>query len=231
MKKGRFELANGGTIFLDEIGDLDFSLQIHLLRVLQEKTIERVGGAETISIDVRIIVATHQNLEEKIKRNEFREDLYYRLNVFPIYAPRLRERKADIVLLADHFLEMYSARAEKNIKRISTDAIDLLVSYHWPGNVRELENCIERAVILCDDDVIRNYHLPPSLQVSDKSNGHGTLEERTELFEKEIIIDTLKHTKGNISNAAKKLGSTKRILGYKIIKLGINYKSFRQAEK
>lgn len=230
MKKGRFELANGGTIFLDEIGDLDISLQIHLLRVLQEKTIERVGGAETIPVDARIIAATHQDLEEKIKKNEFREDLFYRLNVFPIYSPRLRDRKADIVLLADYFLETYSARAEKKINRISTDAIDLLVSYHWPGNVRELENCIERAVILCNEDVIRNYHLPPSLQTADKTNGNGSLEERTELFEKEIIIDTLKQTNGNISNAAKRLGSTKRILGYKIIKLGINYKSFRQAE-
>lgn len=231
MKKGRFELAHGGTIFLDEIGDLDFSLQIHLLRVLQEKSIERVGGSETIPVDVRIIAATHQNLEEKIKKNEFREDLYYRLNVFPVYSPRLRDRKADIVLLADYFLEIYSTRAEKKINRISTDAIDLLVSYHWPGNVRELENCIERAVILCSEDVIRNYHLPPSLQIPDKTNGLGTLEERTEMFEKEIIIDTLKQTNGNISNAAKKLGSTKRILGYKITKLGINYKSFRQAEK
>ncbi len=229
MKKGRFELANGGTIFLDEIGDLDISLQVHLLRVLQEKSIERVGGSETIPVDVRVIAATHQNLEEKIKKNEFREDLYYRLNVFPLLSPKLRDRKSDIVLLADYFLEVYSARAEKKINRISTDAIDLLVAYHWPGNVRELENCMERAVILCSEDVIRNYHLPPSLQIFDEKNGSGTLEERTDMFEKELIIDSLKTTNGNISNAAKQLGTTKRILGYKIDKLGIDYRSFRNS--
>jgi Nif-specific regulatory protein len=231
MKKGRFELAHGGTIFLDEIGDLDISLQVHLLRVIQEKSIERVGGSDTIPVDVRIIAATHQNLEEKIKKNEFREDLYYRLNVFPLHSPKLRDRKSDIVLLADYFLETYSAKAEKTINRLSTDAIDLLVAYHWPGNVRELENCMERAVILCSEDVIRNYHLPPSLQKFEEKNGSGTLEERTDLFEKELIIDALKISNGNISNAANKLGTTKRILGYKIDKLGIDYKSFRVSEK
>lgn len=231
MKKGRFELAHGGTIFLDEIGDLDISLQVHLLRVLQEKTIERVGGSETIPVDVRVIAATHQNLEEKIKKNEFREDLYYRLNVFPLLSPKLRDRKSDIVLLADHFLELYSAKSEKSINRISTDAIDLLVAYHWPGNVRELENCMERAVIMCSEDVIRNYHLPPSLQIFHESSGHGTLEERTDMFERELIIDALKITNGNISNAAVKLGTTKRILGYKIDKLGIDYRTFRIADK
>ncbi len=231
MKKGRFELAHGGTIFLDEIGDLDISLQVHLLRVLQEKTIERVGGSETIPVDVRVIAATHQNLEDKIKKNEFREDLYYRLNVFPLLSPKLRDRKSDIVLLADHFLELYSAKSEKSINRISTDAIDLLVAYHWPGNVRELENCMERAVIMCSEDVIRNYHLPPSLQIFHESSGHGTLEERTDMFEREIIIDSLKITNGNISNAAIKLGTTKRILGYKIDKLGIDYRTFRIADK
>ena len=228
MKKGRFELAHGGTIFLDEIGDLDISLQVHLLRVLQEKSIERVGGSETIPVDVRIIAATHQNLEEKIKKNEFREDLFYRLNVFPLQSPKLRDRKSDIVLLADYFLEVYSARAEKKISRISTDAIDLLVAYHWPGNVRELENCMERAVILCSEDVIRNYHLPPSLQIFNEKNSFGTLEERTDMFEKELIIDSLKITNGNISGSAKHLGTTKRILGYKIDKLGIDYRSFRK---
>ncbi len=231
MKKGRFELAHGGTIFLDEIGDLDISLQVHLLRVIQEKSIERVGGSETIPVDVRIIAATHQNLEEKIKNNEFREDLFYRLNVFPIHSPVLRDRKSDIVLLADYFLEVYNAKAEKKISRISTDAINLLVAYHWPGNVRELENCIERAVILCSEDVIRNYHLPPSLQIFNEKSGFGTLEERTDLFEKELIIDSLKITNGNISGAAKLLGTTKRIIGYKIDKLGIDFKNFRNIEK
>ncbi len=231
MKKGRFELAHGGTIFLDEIGDLDISLQVHLLRVIQEKSIERVGGSETIPVDVRIIAATHQNLEEKIKNNEFREDLYYRINVFPILSPRLRDRKSDIVLLADYFLELYNTKAEKRINRISTDAIDLLVAYHWPGNVRELENCMERAVILCSEDVIRNYHLPPSLQIFSEKTGLGTLEERTDLFERELIIDVLKITNGNVSAAAGKLGTTKRILGYKIEKLGIDFKSFKNSEE
>ncbi len=227
MKKGRFELAHGGTIFLDEIGDLDISLQVHLLRVLQEKSIDRVGGNAPVPVDVRVIAATNQNLEEKIKNNEFREDLYYRLNVFPIQSPKLRDRRSDIVLLADHFLEIYNSRAEKKISRISTDTIDLLVAYHWPGNVRELENCIERAVILCNEDVIRNYHLPPSLQIFNDKNGSGTLEERTNMFEKELIIDALKVSNGNVSNASKKLGTTKRILGYKMDKLGIDYKIFR----
>ncbi len=232
MKKGRFELAKGGTIFLDEIGDLDLALQVHLLRVLQERTIERVGSAETIPVDVRVIAATHQNLEDKIKKNEFREDLYYRLNVFPIYSPPLRERKADIVLLADHFLESYSKRLNKRILRISTDAIDLLVNYHWPGNVRELENCIERAVIVCNDEVVRNYHLPPSLQMSsDKVISGGNLEDLTNLFQRELIIDNLKLANGNISRAAVQLGTTKRIISYKMEKLGIDYRDYRKKSR
>jgi len=232
MKKGRFEIAKGGTIFLDEIGDLDLSLQVHLLRVLQERTIERVGSAETIPVDVRVIAATHQNLEDKIKNNEFREDLFYRLNVFPVYSPPLRERKADIVLLADYFLESYSKRLNKKISRISTDAIDLLVNYHWPGNVRELENCMERAVIVCNDEVIRNYHLPPSLQMnSEKTVSGGTLEDLTNLFQKELIIDNLKLANGNISRAAVQLGTTKRILSYKMDKFEIDFRDFRKKSR
>jgi Nif-specific regulatory protein len=157
---GRFEKAHGGTIFLDEIGDFPPSLQVKLLRVIQFKEFERVGSVETIKTNVRIIVATHKNLEEQIKEGLFREDLYYRINVFPIYLPPLREHKEDIMLLADHFLEKYAAENNKNITRISTPAIEMLTRYHWPGNVRELENCIERAVLLCDGDVIRSEHLP-----------------------------------------------------------------------
>jgi len=228
-KKGKFEAACGGTIFLDEIGDLDVSLQVHLLRVLQQKSFERVGGTETIPLDVRVIAATHQDLEEKIKNRQFREDLYYRLNVFPVYAPELRSRKTDIILLADHFLELYSLRFGKEIKRISTDAINLLASYHWPGNVRELENCMERAVVMCNEEVIRNYHLPPSLQIADnKTEIKGNLEEMTMMFEKELIIDSLKVTRGNISMAAESLWTTKRILNYKINKMGIDYREFRK---
>ncbi|MFH0976983.1 MAG: sigma 54-interacting transcriptional regulator [Spirochaetota bacterium] len=228
QKKGRFELADGGTIFLDEIGDLNPNLQVHLLRVLQEKTIERVGGTRTIPLNVRVIAATHQDLEAKINSSEFRTDLYYRLNVFPIYVPPLRERKTDIMLLADYFLDKYNKKTGKKIKRISSDAIDMLNSYHWPGNVRELENCIERAVILSQEDVIRNYHLPPSLQMAElPSQRTDTLDEMTDMFVKEIIIDNLKATKGNITLAAKQLGTTKRILTYKISRLGIDYKKFR----
>ena len=144
QKKGRFELADGGTLFLDEIGDLSPSIQIKLLRVLQEREIERLGSVESIAVNVRVVAATNKDLEEAVRRGEFREDLYYRLNVFGIYLPPLRERKTDIPLLADHFVEKYAADQAKDVRRIATSAIDLLMSYHWPGNVRELENSIER---------------------------------------------------------------------------------------
>ena len=226
-KKGRFELAQGGSIFLDEIGDLGPGLQVKLLRVIQEKTIERVGGEKTIPLDVRIIAATHQNLEEKIKAGQFRPDLYYRLNVFPIHAPPLRERKADIMLLADHFLEKYRGEHGRDIRRISSEAIDLLTSYHWPGNVRELENCIERAVILSTEDVIRSYHLPPSLQTAEDSPEPRGLDEMVDRYQKEIIIDHLKMAKGNITRAAQMLGTTKRILTYRVKMLDIEYEKYR----
>ncbi len=227
MKKGRFELADGGSIFLDEIGDLGPASQVKLLRVIQEKTIERIGGEKTISLDVRIIAATHRNLEEKIREGRFREDLYYRLNVFPIYAPPLRERKADIMLLADGLLEKYCAEHNRSIRRISSEAIDLLTSYHWPGNVRELENCIERAVIMSGEDVIRSYHLPPSLQTAEASPLPVTFDEMVDQYQREIIIDHLKMTKGNITKAAVMLGTTKRILTYRVRELGIDYSRFR----
>ncbi|MDC7234904.1 MAG: nif-specific transcriptional activator NifA, partial [Spirochaetales bacterium] len=158
-RKGRFEMADGGTIFLDEIGELSAMTQVKLLRVLQEREIERVGGSETIKVNVRVIAATNRNLEEEIAAGSFREDLYYRLNVFPVHIPPLRERKTDIMLLADFFTEKYSRKNRKTVKRISSSAIDLIMSYHWPGNVRELENCIERASLLSTDQVIHAYHL------------------------------------------------------------------------
>lgn len=228
MKKGRFELAQGGTIFLDEIGDLDLQLQIKLLRVLQERCLERIGGLSTISLNVRIITATHRDLEEMVVAGTFRQDLYYRLNVFPIYSPPLRERKADIMLLADHFLMKFNKEMNKTIRRISSEAIDMLVSYHWPGNVRELENCIQRAVIMSDEEVIRSYHMPPSLQMAVQPESEsGTLDTMTEQFHREIITDYLKITHGNITRAADLLGTTKRILHYKMNKLGIDYRRFR----
>src|SRR5438270_5259416 len=154
LKNGRFELAEGGTLFLDEIGDMNLSTQVKLLRVLQEKEFERLGGIETIKVNVRVIAATNKDLEKAIAAGTFREDLYYRLNVYTIFVPPLRERKSDVLLLADHFLEKYAREHGKSIKRISTPAIDMLTSYHWPGNVRELENIIERAVLVCETNVL-----------------------------------------------------------------------------
>lgn len=229
LKKGRFELAKGGTIFLDEIGDLSLNVQVKLLRVIEEQEFQRVGGTKTIKTDVRIIAATNQSLEKALGEKTFREDLYYRLNVFPIYVPPLRERRSDILLLADHFLEKYNREHRKNIKRISTPAIDMLMQYHWPGNVRELKNCIERAVLICVEEVIKNYHLPPTLQTAESSGTQSglPLTVATENFEKELIIEALKATNGNRSKAAKYLDTSIRIINYKIEKYGINPKKFK----
>jgi len=225
-KLGRFERAHGGTIFLDEIGDFPPSLQVKLLRVIQFKEFERVGGLETIKTNVRIIVATHKDLEALITEDQFREDLYYRINVFPIYLPPLRERKDDIMLLADHFLERFARDNAKAIHRISTPAIDMLTHYHWPGNIRELENCVERAVLLCQDDVIRSEHLPPSLQMISKeeSTTKASLTEIIANKERELIVDALKKAGGRQRSAAVELGVTERILGYKIKKYDIHPK-------
>src|SRR5712691_279432 len=168
-KKGRFELAEAGTIFLDEIGDINAGTQVKLLRVLQEREFERLGGTESVRVNVRVIAATNKDMEKALAEGTFREDLYYRLNVFTIFVPPLRDRKADMLLLADHFLEKFSREHGKVIKRISTPAIDMLMSYHWPGNVRELENALERAVLVCDGQVIHGHHLPPSLQTAESS--------------------------------------------------------------
>ncbi len=228
-RKGRFELAHGGSIFLDEIGDLSIATQIKLLRVLQEKEIERVGGSDTIKTDVRIIAATNSNLEELITSGQFREDLYYRLNVFPIHVPPLRDRKSDILLLADHFVEKYGRANHKNIRRISTSAIDMMMAYHWPGNVRELENSIERAAILSTDEVIHGHHLPPTLQTAEASGTvqRGTLTESLDNLEREMILEALKSSLGNISKAAAYLGITERIMGLRVRKFGILSAKFK----
>src|SRR5512142_718888 len=149
-KRGRFELAHGGSLFLDEVGERNLASQVKLLRVLQEREFERLGGTETLKTDVRLIAATNRDLETALSERQFREDLYYRLNVFSIFVPPLRDRKPDIMLLADHFLLKYARQHNKRIRRIATPAIDMLMSYHWPGNVRELENTLERAVLTCD---------------------------------------------------------------------------------
>ena len=232
MRKGRFETAEGGTIFLDEIGDIAPSTQIKLLRVLQEKEFERVGSQTPIHCNVRVITATSRNLEEMIEQGKFRADLYYRLNVFPVYVPPLRERKSDIFLLADFFAEKYSKLNQKAVRRISTAAIDLLASYHWPGNVRELENCIERAVLLCHDKSIEAHHLPPTLQkkdTSEKASG-GTLESAVSALEYEMIVDELKASDGNMAAAARKLGLTERQIGLRVKRFGIDFKRFRREE-
>jgi len=229
QKKGRFELAEGGTLFLDEIGDLNASTAVKLLRVLQEKEFDRLGGTRTIKADVRLIVATNKNLEKAIAGGTFREDLYYRLNVFAIFVPPLRERKSDVLLLADHFLEEYSNRHGKHIKRISTPAIDMLMSYHWPGNIRELENAVERAVLVCDGNVVHAHHLPPTLQTAEASGTvtNVSFKEAVEAYEKDLIQDTLKTTRGNRSKAASLLKTTDRVIGYKVRKLKIDCDRFR----
>ena len=231
QRKGRFELADGGTIFLDEIGDLSSMTQVKLLRVLQEQEFERVGGVESVHVDVRVIAATNANLETKMKKGSFREDLYYRLNVFSILLPPLRERHTDILLLADHFMIKYGRKHSKAIKRISTPAIDMLRQYHWPGNVRELENCIERAVLVCDDQVIHSYHLPPTLQTAESSGTapRTSLDSAVANYEKELILDALKATRGNRAKAARLLLTTERIIGYKIQKYDIDVKRFKAA--
>jgi Nif-specific regulatory protein len=229
MRKGRFELADQGTLFLDEVGELSPHMQVKLLRAVQEHEFERVGGVKTIKIDVRILAATNRNLEEEMLKGRFREDLYYRLNVFPLHIPPLRERKSDILLLCDHFIEKYNRKNHASVKRITSNAIDLLMMYHWPGNVRELENCIERAVILSRDDVIHAFHLPPSLQSADSSSTQfsSTLQQELDTLEKELITDALKHAQGNRAKAARELGITERIMGLRIEKFHINTEKYK----
>jgi Nif-specific regulatory protein len=227
-KKGRFELAEGGTLFLDEIGDINLNTQVKLLRVLQEREFERLGSTETVKVNVRLLAATNKDMERAIAAGTFREDLYYRLNVFTIFVPPLRERKADLLLLVDHFLEKFSREHHKSIKRISTPAIDMLMSYHWPGNVRELENTLERAVLMCDGQVVHGHHLPPSLQTAEASGTvtRVSLSDAVAGFEKDLIQDALKTTRGNRAKAARLLDTTERVLNYKVRKYAIDVRRF-----
>ena len=229
QRVGRFEAAHGGTIFLDEFGEIPLSTQVKLLRVIQQREIERVGGTKPVKVDVRIICATNRNLEELIANGEFREDLYYRINVFPVYVPPLRERINDIPVLANYFIEKFNKRHNKNIKRITSMAIDMLMVYHWPGNIRELENCLVRACILSTDGVIRAHNLPPTLQtaVSSKTTESGTLEMILEKHEKQLIIDSMVASKGNMVKAAKVLGITERMMGIRIKKYDIDPRRFK----
>jgi Nif-specific regulatory protein len=222
---GRFEDARGGTLFLDEIGEFSTALQAKLLRVLQERELERVGSNTPIKIDVRIIAATNRDLEQAVRNSAFRRDFYYRINVFPIFMPPLRERKDDILLLANHFAEKYARRLGKNIRRISTPAINAMMAYHWPGNVRELENCIEHAVLLSEEGVIHSHNLPPTLEIPNREDHetHGQLQTRVEALERDMITDALKRSSGSAAAAARELGISSRIIRYKVQKLGIDY--------
>jgi Nif-specific regulatory protein len=228
-RKGRFEAASGGTLFLDEIGEVSPFTQVKLLRVLQEREFERLGGTESIKVDIRLVAATNKDLEKAIAAGTFREDLYHRLNVFTIFVPPLRERKSDVLLLADHFLEKFSREHGRQVRRISTPAIDMLASYHWPGNVRELANVVERAVVVCDAGVVHAHHLPPTLQTAEAS---GTLQTRTlqqtlEAVERDALQDALKSARGNRARAARLLGATERVFNYRVRKYEIDWRRFR----
>jgi len=229
---GRFELADKGTIFIDEISEIPYSTQIKLLRVIQEREFERVGSSDTIRSDVRIISSTNRNLEEMVNQNKFRRDLYYRLNVFPIFAPPLRERKEDIPQLVDFFIEKYANSTNKKIHKIETPVIDALTKYNWPGNVRELENIIERMIVISDCGIIKLAHLPQEIKTADfalnlkmntipnETNGMK-LPEFLANIEKKIVEDNLKANNFNQSKTAEILGIGRTDLQYKIKKYGL----------
>ena len=228
-KKGRFEAAEGGTLFLDEIGDLQPRDADQAAAGSPGAGIRTARRHRNDPTNIRLIAATNKDLEKAIAAGEFREDLYYRLNVFAIFVPPLRERKPDVLLLADHFLEKFSKEHSKNVKRIATPAIDMLSSYHWPGNVRELANVIERAVVVCDSQVIHAHHLPPTLQTAEAS-GTGqtaTLRDSLEAFEKDALQDALKSARGNRAKAARLLATTERIFNYRVRKYGIDWRRFK----
>lgn len=223
-RMGKFEHADGGTVFLDEVGEMAPSTQVKVLRVLQEREFERVGGNEVVKVDIRLISATNKDLEESVRKGEFREDLFYRLCVFPIKLPPLRERKDDIPLLIQYFMEKYTAREEKNIGSMSPDAIELMMTYHWPGNVRELENTIERAVVLTSTSEIVANDLPANVRaigerrVIDTSK---TLNTWIEKLEEEALSKALLECEGNVSLTARKLGIGRATIYRKAKKYGL----------
>jgi Nif-specific regulatory protein len=233
MRKGRFELADGGTIFLDEIGDLPLPVQVKLLRVLQEMEFERVGGVDTLSVDVRTIAATHRELENAILDGTFRQDLYYRLNVVPIRLPPLRERREDIPLLISHFLEKFNKENNKKVS-LSNEMIQLLIQYDWPGNVRELENCMERLVVLAEEEAVNLKNIPPAIETyfndiqkvtsPPRSSKRVSLAETMQGMEQEALKKALERCGWVQAKAARLLGMTPRQVAYKIKK----YKLFPQ---
>lgn len=221
-KKGRFELADGGSIFLDEIGEISPAVQVKLLRVLQEREFERVGGEETVQVDVRLITATNRNLEQEVAEGRFREDLFYRLNVVNLHLPPLRERAGDVTLLAQHFLRDFSARYEKEVKGFSAKSLKLLESYNWPGNVRELMNTVEKCVVLSSAEVIEADMLPDSIR-NFTGTGEVKLEVGTTLAgaEKRLILSTLDAVGWNKSEAARVLGIGRKTLLRKLDEWGV----------
>lgn len=229
-RRGRFEEADGGTIFLDEIGELSLSMQAKLLRVLQEKSFERVGSNASVQVNIRILAATNRNLENMVKQGQFREDLYYRLSVFPLTVPPLRDRGNDIITLAEHFVKQLALEMGIPPYEIAPAAINLLMSYRWPGNVRELENVMERAILLAENDRIQDYNLPRNMQIvnPDELTAGGELETRIAAMESGMIVDALKKHRGNISHAAQQLGLTRRMLHLRMEKYGLDYKDFRR---
>jgi transcriptional regulator with GAF, ATPase, and Fis domain len=232
QRLGRFELANGGTIFLDEVGELPAETQIALLRVLQEHEFERVGGTRRIRADVRVIAATNRDLQAAISAGSFRSDLFYRLHVFPIEIPSLRERKEDIPLLVEYFIDRYARKAGKNIKRVNKKTLELLQSYPWPGNIRELQNVIERSVILCETEIftIDENWLPQPPPLTPESKQQVELPRRVLAQEKDMIEAALKDTRGRVSGptgAAVKLGIPRSTLESKIRSLKIDKNRYK----
>ncbi len=230
-RQGLFQQADGGTLFLDEIGDLSPNAQAKVLRALQEGEIQPLGANRVIKVDVRLVCATNRPLEKLVEEQRFRDDLYYRINVFPVFIPPLRERPEDIVPLAEHYLQAFSREYERPVQRISTPAIDLMLQYHWPGNIRELKNVMERAVLVCDDATLRAHHLPASLQTAStchqgQDGSRPGLEETVARVEQEFIVDALKASHGNIHQAARDLGITYRVIYYKMKKYGIDFHRF-----
>jgi transcriptional regulator with PAS, ATPase and Fis domain len=232
-KPGKFELADGGTIFLDEIGDMPLNVQAKILRVLQEKEFDRVGGTRTVKVDVRIICATNKNLEKMVAEGTFREDLYYRINVFALRLPPLRERKEDIPLLVERFLTRISEKAS-----ISADALQTLIGHDWPGNVRELQNTIERAVVLSEGGEIGPRHLPEGMtgalerhREPPAADGRGSIDDQLREIEKSMIIDALRRTHGIQVRAAELMGINQRSLWHRIKKYGIDATAFRAGDK
>ncbi len=225
QSRGRFELADGGTLLLDEISEIDPGLQAKLLRVLQEREFERVGSGSSIKVDVRIVATTNRNLREQIDKGEFREDLYYRLNVIPMAISPLCERKEDLLHLVGHFLEKYNKENDKNISGINEKAMELFMAYNWPGNVRELENYIERAVVICQEDQIGEEHLPQDVLTGKSATGRSdeglNVGQTVREVEQKLILKTLESCDGNRTTAADMLGISSRTLRNKLHEYGM----------